>query len=384
MTSYESGRRFTNRKNTSQAGYFNNTGIRTITSKGGCTFFMDLREKGCGMEQIKIWRNRIPGNSKKSKLEDMQIQRTSNSVLQTIRFLFSIKGTQFKDKRKVFDTFTYLSEIKNGYARITYEDEPFLVPFLVKDSDCAVIVVPGGGYAYKSSDTDGEGRQGEGDLMAKELNRAGISAFVLWYRTNPYRFPIALMDMQRAVRFVRYHAAAYGIHPDKIGAVGFSAGAYEIAGLINIFEGKAGFGDKYEPDAIDLVSDHLNQAGLIYPMLGFKYMMPLLNVAFDAGDLATEEQRKERRDTYECAYHFSSGSVPQFLCYGTKDMLISAESPEAYFAKAKGAGTDITKLRVTGANHGFGAYPKNREKYGYWIEKYLAWSRHHFEEERGN
>ncbi len=72
-----------------------------------------------------------------------------------------------------------------------------LVPYLVDGSDRAVLVVPGGGFAYKQSDLD-EPPYGEGALTVQHLNEAGISAFVLWYRNNPYRFPVCLLDIQQA------------------------------------------------------------------------------------------------------------------------------------------------------------------------------------------
>jgi acetyl esterase/lipase len=70
-----------------------------------------------------------------------------------------------------------------------------------------VIVCPGGGYGALAKDH-------EGDQIARWLNSLGIQAFVLQYRIAPrYHYPAPLLDAQRAIRFVRAHAADYRIAP---------------------------------------------------------------------------------------------------------------------------------------------------------------------------
>ena len=332
------------------------------------------------MVKIPIWGETVPYNKPESKLPDMVIKGKPNVVIQTLRYVLSIRGEKYRDKRRTMDTFTYVSAIQRGHAIETYEDAPYLVPFPVAGSDKAVLVVPGGGFAYKSSDTDGEGKQGEGDLVAKELNKAGISAFVLWYRTNPYRFPAPLLDMQRAVRYLRFHAADYGIDPNKIGAVGFSAGGYEIAGLMNILAGKDCFPEGYVPDEVDAVSDKLNQAGLIYPCLTFQYNKPMLACCFSADQLDTQAKRDALCARYDCIQNCHSADIPQFLCYGTKDILVNPVQHPQYAQALRAAGGSVEIVEVPGANHGFGAYEKNREKYGFWIVQYLDWANRVFGE----
>ncbi len=331
------------------------------------------------MEKIRIWGEQIPYNSSRSKLRDMEIDYGKKAKIPALlRFVFTgIRGNAFQDNRRIIDTWTYLGEIKPGFGKETYEDEPYLVPFPVAGSKQAVIVVPGGGFSYKQSDFDGEGKQAEGDLVAKALNEAGISAFVLWYRTNPYRFPTPLVDMQRAVRFLRFHAADYGLDPAKISAIGFSAGGYEIAGLLNILHGGNRFPADYEPDAVDAVSDSLETAGLIYPCLSFKCLMPIMSACFTREQINSEEKRKSLYDQYSCVENFCSADTPQFLCYGGKDMLIPSAHTEEYIRKLQESGTDHEVLLIPSANHGFGASPKSKKKYGYWLQCYINWYKAH-------
>lgn len=122
----------------------------------------------------------------------------------------------------------------------------------------AVMVFPGGGYhvlAYEH----------EGTKVAQWLNGQGISAFVVKYRT-PRRdgldkHHVALQDAQRAIRLVRAQAKAFGVDPNKIGSLGFSAG-----GHLTALTGKEFKQAAYEPvDDFDQVDFMANFNILIYP-----------------------------------------------------------------------------------------------------------------------
>ncbi len=102
-------------------------------------------------------------------------------------------------------------------------DKPALTIYTVAGREKApagVLVFPGGGYLHLSMDY-------EGQQIAAWLNSYAISAFVLRYRLGPkYHHPIELGDAQRAIRYVRAHAANFGIDPHRIGVWGFSAGGH--------------------------------------------------------------------------------------------------------------------------------------------------------------
>ena len=111
------------------------------------------------------------------------------------------------------------------------ENEPsmmsFLLPKAAKARAC-MLICPGGAYAYKAYI--------EGSPVAAWLNKLDISAFVLDYRTEPYEYPCALLDAQRAIRLIRSRADEWGINPDKIGMIGFSAGGHLTTMAANHFD----------------------------------------------------------------------------------------------------------------------------------------------------
>ncbi len=95
----------------------------------------------------------------------------------------------------------------------------------------AVIVCPGGGYSVLSY-------RKEGTEIAAWLNSLGITAVILKYRV-PNNRDGAFQDAERAVRVTREHATDWGILPDKVGMIGFSAGGHLTARLSTNFDQNA-------------------------------------------------------------------------------------------------------------------------------------------------
>ena len=121
--------------------------------------------------------------------------------------------------------------------------------------DCAVVIFPGGGYSGRAPH--------EGDGYAKFLNENGIHAFVCEYRVKPASFPRPLLDARHAVRYVRAHAAEYGIDPNKILVMGSSAGGH-LASLVSTYRGEL-LGEDGDPLAT--IDPTPNGTILCYPVI---------------------------------------------------------------------------------------------------------------------
>jgi acetyl esterase/lipase len=122
----------------------------------------------------------------------------------------------------------------------------------------AVVVFPGGGYRILAIDL-------EGTEICNLLNEAGIACVLLKYRvpdSGPYpKSSAALQDAQRAMGLVRQHAAEWKIDPNRVGVLGFSAGAHLAAALSTHFDQRL-----YEAvDAADKLSCRPDFAVIIYP-----------------------------------------------------------------------------------------------------------------------
>lgn len=303
--------------------------------------------------RVEIWGDNIPGNSTKSKLDEMNYNKNARLLGATLKFIGSIAGDEYKDAEKEIDTFTYVHGIKGGYEKETFEDVPYLIPYTVENSDEAVIVICGGGYGYKSID----GGTDEGKDVAVELNKQGVNAFVLWYRSNPYERPIPQLDLQRAVRYLKYHANDFGINTNKISLLGFSAGGYQVSSFINQFMGKENqFPQGYTPDEIDSVDDNVKVAAMIYPALTYRHNVPMLFSSFNDEDVRNETKREEllKLTDLTAVENFDSKNTKQLVAYGTKDSLVGMDGAKAYIATAKAAGTNITEVMAKDQDHGFG------------------------------
>ena len=142
------------------------------------------------------------------------------------------------------------------------EDQPTLTVYLpdsAKAIPTAVVVCPGGGYVELAMDK-------EGTQIAQWLNSLGIAAFVLKYRLGPrYHHPNEMLDGQRAVRFVRSHAADYNIAPNRIGIFGFSAGGHLASTVGTHFDS----GNPQANDPIDRASCRPDFMVLAYPVISF-------------------------------------------------------------------------------------------------------------------
>jgi acetyl esterase/lipase len=95
------------------------------------------------------------------------------------------------------------------------------LPEVPDTSGVSIIICPGGSYYWLC-------RGDEGTAVAKYLNKQGIAAFVLRYRTamRGNHHPAMIQDLQRAMQMVKENAENYGINPEKIGVMGFSAGGH--------------------------------------------------------------------------------------------------------------------------------------------------------------
>jgi endo-1,4-beta-xylanase len=198
----------------------------------------------------------------------------------------------------------------------------------------AVIVAPGGSYRELWITH-------EGYRVAEWLSQHGIAAFVLKYRLpreagSTYTVEgTALPDIQRAIRTVRARAAEWGIDPQRVGVMGFSAGAH-LAGLAATH-----YDDAVHPAADDIDRQSAKPAfqALIYP--------PKIDAAY-------------------------SKDTPQaFLACGGDDQ-IAADLPNLYLA-LKNAGVSAELHIYAGIGHGFGIRPANPPAVAGWIDRFREW-----------
>jgi acetyl esterase/lipase len=142
------------------------------------------------------------------------------------------------------------------------EDTPTLTVFEPQrghGNGSAVVVLPGGAYLNLAANL--EGRQ-----IADWFTAHGFRAFILSYRlsSNGYLMPVPLIDARRAIQTVRARARDYGIDPNRIVVIGFSAGGHLAALTATQFVA----GKPDAEDAVERVSSRPDYLVLGYPWIG--------------------------------------------------------------------------------------------------------------------
>lgn len=216
--------------------------------------------------------------------------------------------------------------LEDGSTRVMEITNPFLAvfePTAGKKNNKAIIVCPGGGYVRLAAEK-------EGYATARFLSGLGYTVFVLQYRV-PDKRDGAWQDIQRSIRLVRYNAAKYGIQSNKIGVMGFSAGAHVAA--------RAGLADSTinypVQDAADAVSSRSNCMIIMYP--GYLDMGP------------------NKTLTPELKVH--SGTGPTFIFQAMDDRIV--QSSFALAMALRDANANVELHIVPKGGHGYGMTPGN-------------------------
>ena len=196
----------------------------------------------------------------------------------------------------------------------------------------------------------------EGLEVASWLNSQGITGIVLKYRVprrpdepqgEPARRP--LQDVQRAVSLVRSKSREWGIEPDRIGIVGFSAGGHLAISAATNFEQRA-----YEPiDDVDNVS-----------------CRPDFAVAVYSGYLKAKD-----KDELAPGLRVPAGTPPIFLAHGGEDIISSPEHSLFMYLALKRAGVPAELHIYASTTHDFGVRP-SQYPYATWTESCIRWLKH--------
>lgn len=176
-----------------------------------------------------------------------------------------------------------------------------------------VVVIHGGAW-----------RHGDKRMHANEIRSFAKQGYVsasLQYRFCPeHVFPAQVEDVKCAIRFLRAHADKYGIDPDRIGAVGFSAGAHlsMMLGAMDPadgLEGKGGWPD--QSSKVQAVVSFFGPTELAADDIPTQ-SIPLVNALIGG-------PKEEHADAFEAASpltYISEGDAPMLLFQGTEDVLV--------------------------------------------------------------
>ena len=208
-----------------------------------------------------------------------------------------------------------------------------------------VVVIHGGGWA-------GGDRAHHDDLTWKFARQGYVSA-TIGYRLAPaHRFPAQVHDVKCAVRFLRANADNYGLDPDRIGAIGFSAGGH-LSMMLGVTERSDGLeGDGGSPDQsskVQAVVSFFGPTDLLAPDIPQR-VLGILN-DFIGG---TKHDKPAEYKKASPITHVTSDDAAMLLIQGTKDPLVPHTQTYPMLEAMTKNGVKGRIELLIGASHGWG------------------------------
>lgn len=247
---------------------------------------------------------------------------------------------------------------------IDHVSAPYLVAYRpAKPNGSALLVIPGGGYQRVVLDKEGTA------LVPALVEQGGVTLFVLRYRLpgeGRTDREAALADAQRAVRLIRHHAKDWGLDPQRIGTMGFSAGGHLAARLGN------GFDRNVYPhsDAIDAESARPDFQLLIYPVISMRGN----DVHAGSRDrLLGSAPSDELLQQYSMQLQVRADTPPTFLLHAADDEVVPAGNSLLFYNSLRSAKVSSEMHLFPHGGHGFGTRGTAGLTTAAWPQLALSW-----------
>jgi pectinesterase len=250
---------------------------------------------------------------------------------------------------------------KDNVTRVAKVSVPTLSIYKpAKPNGKSVIICPGGGYTILAFDK-------EGTRVAEEMNRWGITAFVLKYRlpddtTNIDKSLAPLQDAQQAIRLVRQNAAAWGVNKNQIGIMGFSAGGHVAATAATHF--------KFMADATsnDTTSVRPDFAILIYPVIS---MDSSITHKGSRNNLIGKNADTKQTNFFSADMQVGKETPTSFLVHASDDGAVPVENSVRYYQACIKNKVPVEMHLYQKGGHGFGMNNKTTDDN--WLERLRNW-----------
>lgn len=229
----------------------------------------------------------------------------------------------------------------------------------------AVLVTPGGGYVRVVIDR-------EGYELGHWLSARGFTVFVLFYRLPGDGWAagpdVALSDAQRAIRLIRHRARDYGLDPESVASVGFSAGGHLAADLGTRFAANT-----YVPvDPADTLPARPFATATIYPVVS---MTAPVAHAGSREQLIGKDASAALEHAHSPHLNVPADAPPWFIVHAEDDDVVPVENTLLLRAALRARGIPVETHLFTHGGHGFGLRKVIGKPAGVWPELFLAWAR---------
>ncbi len=230
------------------------------------------------------------------------------------------------------------------------------------NTGAAVIICPGGSYHHL-------GLYKEGYRTAKWFSERGVSAFTLRYRTaqDGYHHPAMLEDLQRAIQLVRENSNEYGINPEKVGLIGYSAGGHLVT------MGGAFWKSHDQLNALGVKTDASLKPDFVVPVYPVVSMQDEIAHRWSRKSLLGKNQSQARKDEFSMEMQIPSDMSPTYIVVCKDDNVVDYRNSLALHSALKEKNVDCRITVYDWGNHGFGMLENRFMKEFRWNEPLWAW-----------
>lgn len=234
-----------------------------------------------------------------------------------------------------------------------------------RPNGAAVLLTPGGGYNHVVVDK-------EGYEMARWLAARGFTAFVLFYRL-PYDGwaagpDVCLSDAQRAMRLIRHRHAEFALDPQRVAAMGFSAGGHLCADLATRFAAPT-----YAPaDDADGLSAKPICAAPIYPVIS---MTPGLAHPGSRERLVGAQASAALEAAHSPDRNVPANAPPFFIVHAEDDDVVPVENALLLHTSLRQLKVRVELHLFEYGGHGFGLRKAVGKPAAAWPDLWRNWAR---------
>lgn len=222
-------------------------------------------------------------------------------------------------------------------------DKPSITPYpAANPNGAAIVVFPGGAYVTLATSY-------EGITPAQFFASKGVSGFVVKYRlgSDNYHHPVEMWDAQRAVRWVRAHAAQYHIDTARVGVLGFSAGGHLASTVSTHYDD----GKPAAADSIDRQGCRPAFSILGYPVIT---MQSSFTHAQSRENLLGPNPSQALVDSLSSEKQVNDRTPPGFLFHATDDGVVPIKNPQSYYDSLQKHHIPASFMKFATGGHGFG------------------------------
>ncbi len=197
-------------------------------------------------------------------------------------------------------------------------------------------------------------------LGADALLEGGYTLFSINHRAaGRFKYPAAVEDAQRAVRYIRHHAASYGIDPERIGATGHSTGGYLVS-MLGVLDGD---GNPVDSSSINQESSKVQAVIALstsFDLIEFTRLVGsnASGTGFLGSPLRGPQLRNPQSEEFllymeaSPTSYVSPDDPPFFLIHGDADSTVPFSQSELFQDKLTEIGVTVELIRVAGGGHG--------------------------------